>query len=116
MDRYLTMNALNYIASEVHTTFCPLFGTLSEENKAAQIDKLNKKFAFLQNYMIKGQYLVGDKLSIADFYLYIVLGWADFLHIETSAFPAIKTYWEGIDRLQVVKEAHKKMATNPNAM
>lgn len=113
MERYLTMNALNYIASEVHCNFGPLFGPLSEEQKNAQIEKLNQKFAYLQNHMLKEEYLVGNRFSVADMYLYVVLGWTCDLHIDTSAFPALKAYWERIDQLQVVKDARAKMDTNP---
>lgn len=116
MERYLTMNALNYISSEIHANFGPLFGPLSEEEKNVKIEKLNNKFAYLQNNMLKKQFLVGDKFSIADIYLYFVLGWTRDLNIDISALLALKPYMERIGELKVVVDAKAKMASNPNTI
>ena len=112
-ERYLLQAALNYTASEVHANFGPLFGPATPEVKAAQIEKLNKKFTYIQDHMLKGDFLVGDKFSIADSYLYIVLGWGRYVGVDISGHPALKAYWERIDQLPVVVQAHAKMATNP---
>jgi glutathione S-transferase len=104
----------------VHANFGPLFGPLSEEGKAAQIEKLGKKFAFIEKDLLtgagKGQFLVGGKFSIADSYLYIVLGWGRWVGVDLSAYPAVKAYWEGIDQLPQVVAAHAKIATNPSSI
>jgi hypothetical protein len=47
-DNYLTHVALNYTASEVHANFGPLFSAVTPENKALQIEKLQKKFEYLK--------------------------------------------------------------------
>lgn len=113
-ERYLIQQALNYTASEVHANFGPLFGPLSEEGKAAQIEKLGKKFEYIQKHVLKGDFLVGDKFSIADSYLYIVLGWGRWVGVDLSPYPAVKAYWERIDKLPNVVAAHAKIATNPS--
>jgi glutathione S-transferase len=114
-ERYLTQNHLNYTASEVHSSFGPLFGQISPEDKVAQIEKINKKFAYLQEHMLKDKtYLVGDKFSIADSYLYIVVGWGRYVGVDISPYPVLEAYWTAIDQLPVVQEAHAKMATDPS--
>jgi glutathione S-transferase len=108
--------ALNYTTSEVHANFGPLFGAITPENKALQIEKLHKKFEYLAAHSLKNtDFLVGNKFSIADSYLYIVLGWDRWVGVDLAAFPTLQTYWNRVDQLSVVKEAHAKMATNPSS-
>ena len=108
--------ALNYVASEVHANFGPLFGPLSAENKAVQIDKLDKKFKYITEHMLNGQdYLVGNKFSIADIYLYIVLSWGQWVGVDVSAYPTVHKFYQRIAELPAVKEAHAKMATSPSS-
>jgi glutathione S-transferase len=111
----LTQNCLNYIASEVHASFGPLFGPLSPEAKAAQIEKINKKLEYVQNTLLKDNktYLVGDKFSVADSYLYIVLSWPKYVGVDLTPFPGLEAYAASIGKLPAVVEAHAAMATNP---
>ena len=96
----------------MHANFGPLFGPLSEENKAIQKEKLAKKFAYIEEHMLRGgNFLVGNKFSIADSYLYIVIGWGRYVGVDLPA--GLKKYWEHIDQLPVVVAAHAQMATNP---
>jgi glutathione S-transferase len=115
-DRYLTQVALNYIASEVHANFGPLFGQLSPENKQAQIDKLDKKFQYITEHMLNGkEFLVGNKFSIADSYLYVVLSWGPYVGVDISKYPVIQAYFDRVKALPAVAQAHEKMATNPSS-
>ena len=111
--RYLTIGALNYVASEVHSNFGPLFGPNSDEIKAKAKDNLQKKFEYL-NKNLKGGYLAGtDKATIADFYLYIVLSWSGYVGVDYSAFEEVVAYFDKMKSLPNVVSAHEKIATNP---
>ena len=103
----------------MHASFGPLFGPISDEGKAAQIEKIGKKLAFIEKDLLsgpgKGKFLVGNKFSIADSYLYIVLGWGRYVNVDLSPYPLVKSYWEGIDQLPEVVAAHAKIATNPSS-
>jgi len=129
-ERYLIQNALNYVASEVHASFGPLFGPLSEEAKAAQIVKLGTKFSFIEKNLlgndvkiavrdgemtVPGLFLVGGKFSIADSYLYIVLSWPQYVGVDMTGYPLLQAYSAGIAALPKVVAAHALMATNPSS-
>ena len=110
--------ALNYTASEVHATFGPLFYGPTPEQKEVQVAKLNKKFAYISEHMLAGgnnQFLVGGKFSIADAYLYIVLGFSRFVGVDLSPHPVVKAYWEHVDQLPQVVAAFAMMATKPSS-
>lgn len=110
---------LNYVASEVHASFGPLFNpALSEEVKKAAQDKLYTKFAYLENNVFNdGRKRIngGDQFTIVDSYLYITLTWAPYTGVTLEKYPKLAAYFEGIKALPVVQEAHKKMAELPHA-
>eukprot|EP01034_Spumella_vulgaris_P047261 gene47261-biopygen4712 len=113
-ERYLTQNALNYLASEVHASYGPLFYGLEGEAKAAQIKKIGTKFDYITKNLLNGhQYLVGDKFSIADAYFYIILSWSGYVGVDLSTHSEVKAYSEFIGALPFVVAAHAAMATNP---
>ena len=115
-ERYLVQNTLNYLASEVHASYGPLFGGLSGEVKEAQLKKVATKLEYVTKHLLKGHhYLVGDKFSIADSYLYIILSWSGYVGVDLSAFPALQAYSAFIGALPFVVKAHAAIATNPSS-
>ena len=68
--RYVLINTLNYLASEVHASYGPLFGPGSDEFKAAQRTKLATKFKFVEENILGGnKFLGGDDFDVASSYL-----------------------------------------------
>jgi len=114
--RYEVIGALNYVASEVHTNYGPLFNPASSaEVKSAAIANLSKKFKHLSENVIgkKGAYLTSDAVTIADLYLYIVLSWSGYVGVELSPFPVVQAFYERIKAIPAVAAAHERMATSP---
>lgn len=67
--------------------------------------KIGSKFAYIEKELLKGgHYLVGDKFTIADAYLYVILGWPNH-NIDMSTYPAMKAYRDFIGALPVVVKA-----------
>ncbi len=115
-ERYLVQNTLNYLASEVHASYGPLFYGLEGEAKAAQVKKIGTKFDYISKNLLNGhQYLVGDKFSIADAYFYIILSWSGYVGVDLSAHPEIKAYSEFVGALPFVDAAHAAMANKPSS-
>lgn len=69
------LEMLGYIATEVHKAFGPLFHGGSEDDAAKAKEAVAAKFEFLSG-QLKGDYLLGDEPSVADFYLFVMLLWA----------------------------------------
>ena len=112
----LEQQALNYVASEVHTSIGGLFNPAHTEETRAFTHKLaQKRLTYLENELLKGgkQFLVGDSFTIADSYLYIVLSWTGYVGIDLTPYPAVKAYYEGIGALEGVRAAHALIATSP---
>jgi len=115
-ERYQVQNTLNYLASEVHTSFGPLFGGLTGDAKEAQFKKINAKLEYLAKHVLQGRhFLVGDKFTIADSYLYVILGWSAYTGFDLASNPTFQAYREYIGALPFVVEANAKMATSPSS-
>jgi glutathione S-transferase len=105
---------LNYIASEVHTSIGGLFYPNPEEVKTFIKNKANTKLTYLENDLIGDkEYIVGNQATVADYYLYIVLTWTNFLGIDLTPFPKVGAFVTRISNLPNVKAAHARMAENP---
>eukprot|EP00301_Raphidiophrys_heterophryoidea_P004264 c11863_g1_i1.p1 GENE.c11863_g1_i1~~c11863_g1_i1.p1 ORF type:complete len:228 (+),score=66.85 c11863_g1_i1:45-686(+) len=115
-DRYLLQAALSYISSEVHGgAIGPFWNpTLTEEVKTFFKGKVQQKLTYLESTLIGDKhFLVGNKLSVADIYLYIVLSWDAYLHFGLASFPKVHAYVERIKALPEIQAAHAAIATSP---
>src|ERR1044072_8777362 len=87
LARYRVLEWLNYIATELHKGFAPLFHPTGEP-RAHALEALETKFGYVGGQLGAGPYLAGNDLSVADFYLFVVLGWARIFPIDLARWPA----------------------------
>jgi glutathione S-transferase len=93
LARYRLAEWLHYIGTEVHKVFSLLFNpNLPEDQKAATIKTLHRKFDYVAKRLGAGQYLMGDTFTVADAYLYAVLNWTHGLQIDLVPWPALQQY------------------------
>lgn len=105
-ERVRLQEWLNFITSEIHAGLAPLFNnTLSEEAKSIFREKLFRRFSFLQETLSTNAYLMGASFSVADAYLFTVLGWCKFFAIELNNWPALLAYREKISARPAVRAA-----------
>ena len=105
-DRYVLQEWLNYISSELHKSFSPwLFHP--EVGQAAQ-DAARAKIAFrlqLVEQQLSGRdYLLGD-FTVADAYLFTILGWSKFAKVKLDSFPNILAWQVRVAARPAVQEA-----------
>ncbi|CBL44550.1 Glutathione S-transferase [gamma proteobacterium HdN1] len=106
LDRVHLQEALNFVSSEVHKGFSPLFHpALPAEWKAIVLDKLSQRFDYLAKRLEKSEWLVGKQFTVADGYLFTVLGWTVPCGIDLSRWPALVAYRARIAERPKVKEA-----------
>ena len=93
MDRYRLMEWLNFIATELHKQFGPLwYPTTPDATKEAQRAMLAKRFEYLAKTLAAKPYLMGDAFTIADAYLFTILNWAAMLKVDLAPWPALVQY------------------------
>lgn len=108
MERYRLMEWLNFITSEIHKQFSPLFNPKTPaEWRENQINLLNRRFDFLAQSLDGKQYLMGDKFTVADAYLFTVLNWSNRFKIDLEKWPKLKDYMSRVAARPAVKDAMK---------
>jgi glutathione S-transferase len=106
MARYRLMEWLNYIATELHKGFGPLSNPDTAETTRKTIqENLARQFAYLAAQLEKTEYIAGERFSIADAYLFTILGWAQYVEVDLSAWPVLGRYLMRIAARPAVKAA-----------
>ncbi len=107
-ERYRLMEWLNFLSSEIHKGFSPLFNSkLSEETKGMAREALERRFDYLGAQLRNQPYLMGDGFTVADGYLFTLLGWCRLTQVNLSKWPALVAYVERISTQPAVRAAMK---------
>lgn len=93
ITRYKTLEWLNYIATELHKGFTPLFRPDTPEDfKPTVRALLEKKLSYVDSVLKESEWISGNRFTIADAYLFTVLRWARAVKLEMSGLKHIDAY------------------------
>ncbi|MBB1249381.1 glutathione S-transferase family protein [Rhizobium sp. G21] len=109
-DRWLIFMAVNIYEGELRKAYADRYTTDpdgADAVRAAAEDYLSAQHAIIEAEM-KGDYLVGDSLSMADLYLWMVASWRDPQQIraETPRVAAHSRRLRAIPQVQAIAERH----------
>lgn len=105
-QRYQLQEWLNFISTEIHKQFSPLFNAANPDSvKDAQKTKLAQRFGEISPLLEKQDYLTGSDFSVADAYLFTVLGWSKYFHIDLNQWPGIAGFVERVSARPAVAAA-----------
>lgn len=108
LARYRVMEWLNFIATEVHKQFGPLwYPDTPDATKATQRARLATRFELIATTLVAQPYLTGATFTIADAYLYTVLNWAGTLKVDLSRWPALLQFQARVAARPAVRAALK---------
>jgi glutathione S-transferase len=97
---------LNYVATELHKSFSPLFNSeASEDWKRGTTGVLTARLDWLDAEMRERSYLVAGRFSVADAYLFTVLGWTQYVAIDLGRWPALVRFAQRVGGRPKVLEA-----------
>lgn len=107
-ERYRLQEWLNFLTSELHKNFSPLFApVLSDETKQFFRDRLMGKMKIIDDKLAGRDYLMGSQFSVADGYLYTMLRWADAHKFDLSSLKNLMAYKARVAARPKVQEALK---------
>lgn len=107
-ERYRVLSRLSFLSSEVHKSFVPLFAPgATDDAKMAAREAVINHLAFLEKEMSGREYFAGDAFSIADIYLFVILGWPAHVGIDMSPYSNLGAYAGKIGQRDVVTDALK---------
>ena len=105
-DRYKLQEWLNFVASELHKNFSPLFQpVLSDETKAFFKTRLEGKFKYIDQALAGRDYLMGSQFTVPDAYLFTMLAWADRVGLDLSGLSNLAAYKARVAARPKVQEA-----------
>jgi glutathione S-transferase len=108
IERYRLIELLNYIASEIHKGYSPLWNpAVTPEAKTAALANLDEKFTFLTAQLGEKPYLLGDTFTVADAYLFTVLSWSSHVGVDLGKWHALSAYLARVGHRPKVQEALK---------
>ena len=104
MERYRVMEWLNFIATELHKQFSPLFyPTTPDATKEAQRTRLASRFELLEKTLSAQPYLTGSAFTIADAYLFTIVNWSGTVKLDLTPWPAVRAFQERVRARPVVQ-------------
>jgi glutathione S-transferase len=108
MERYRLVEWLAFISSEIHKNFSPLSrDDASEETKQYVRKVLSARLEYLNRAIGNRPYLMGEQFTVADAYLFTVLGWSRYLNFDLGKWPQLQRHMERVGARPQVIEAQK---------
>ena len=101
--RYRVLEMVNFITTELHKSFAPLFkSSAGEETKRFYRDVIRERLDYAEERIGEGPFVFGETLTIADPYLFVISGWTDKL-IGLTNWPNLTAFREHMLRRPSVR-------------
>lgn len=112
LPRYQLQQWLNFITSELHKGFAPLFNPATPAAyREIALDALNKRYAVIERALSQHDHVAGAQFGIADAYLFVVTGWAGYVGLDLSGFPKLQAWRKRVGERAAAREALRAEAT-----
>ena len=106
LERYRLQEWLTFIGTEIHKSYSPLFNpATTEDAKKANLEKIARRLDFVSEKLGDRQYLLGDHLTGADSYLFVMLLWAGGKGPDLSKWPNLGAFFTRVKGRPAVKAA-----------
>lgn len=90
--RYKLQEWLTFINSELHKPFGTVFHPSSAAAKQEAIEKISKRFTWVEKELGQKAYLMGDTFTVADAYFFVMLYWSHVFRIDLTPYPVLAAY------------------------
>jgi glutathione S-transferase len=99
---------LNFIGTELHKSFSPLFNPSSpDELKDSARTTISRRLGLIDKALAGQDYLAGNQFSVADAYLFTIVNWSGHMGIDLTPWPAVSAFQKRIGSRPAVQQALK---------
>ena len=105
MDRWRTLEATAFVSTELHKTFSQLFKPANDEAAKAAKEKVVQRLGLQAGWLEGKKYVMGDEVTIADAYLFVMLLWAGKFQLDVP--PVLQEYAARMKERPAVQRALK---------
>jgi glutathione S-transferase len=97
---------LNFITSELHKSFSPLFASDTPEAcRAIASKRVTDRFVLADAALVQTPYLLGEDFTVADGYLFVVAGWSRYVGIDLGRFEHLGRFLQRVGARPAVEQA-----------
>ncbi len=108
IERYRLQEILTFINSEIHKTFGALFNPkVLPEVREERLGLLRKRFGSIDTKLAGKPFLLGDKFTVADAYLFVMTSWASHVGLDLSALANLGAFQKRVAARPAVQAALK---------
>lgn len=105
-ERYKAIEWLNFVATEVHRGFRPLWSSdMPASARESAIRKVGARLQILEDHLNTNSFVLGDQYSLVDAYVFTMMRWTPDLKIETKNWPKLMGLCERVKTRSAVAEA-----------
>ena len=109
IERYQLQEWLNFITSELHKQFSPLFDpSMPDDAKVKFRDKIALRFDWIVAQLADRPFLTGGDFTVADAYLFTVANWTKYTGIDLARWPVLQAYMARVAARHDVQAALKE--------
>ncbi len=106
LARYHLQEWLNFISSEIHKGFSPLFNPATPADyKKMAIERLQQRLQWLDGQLAGRPYLMGEQFTVADGYLFTVASWAKHVDVDIAALANLQAFLQRVGARPAVQAA-----------
>ena len=105
LERSRLVEWLAFINSEVHKSISPLFGDNGDAVKSFATKNVTRRLDWLDNQLGTRSYLMGDQFTVADAYLFVILGWFGRVGLDITKWPKLQAFHQRVAARPAVDQA-----------
>lgn len=99
---------LNFIGTELHKMYSPwLFhAEYGEQAHTVARKKIAERLAYVDGHLAAaGPFLMGDRFTVADAYLFTVVSWSKYVDVDLSPYAHLRGYMDRVGQRPAVRQA-----------
>lgn len=108
IEHYRLEEWLGFITTELHKSFAPFFTGGDDEHKRKAREKILERFKYVDQKLEGKKFLMGDRMTVADAYLFVMLTWAKKQSMNLDRYENVKSFFERMSRRDGVQRAMKE--------
>lgn len=105
IERYRLLEALSFVATELHKGFAPMFDAEVPASFKQRLLRDARAFERVDALVQPGPYVLGAHFTVADAYLYPILRLGCHAGLDFSRWPAIEAYMTRVSQRPAVRAA-----------
>jgi glutathione S-transferase len=102
-ERVRLQETLNYLTSEIHKAYSPLFkDDVLPVVREERLEYLKRRYALVEKQLEGRNYLFGDRFTVADAYLFTLTRWARIVKLDLSGFTNLEAFQKRVGSRKAV--------------